>query len=96
MGCLVDFFVEFFVELFGEGFVSLSEAFIPAGLSKKKRKIIKTVSAVISVILLLGMVTGIVLLVDTKGENLWGWLPIILGAVYIIFGAVLDLKRRKL
>jgi len=92
MDFIVDFLVEAFLELFGEGFVSLCSAFIPnKALSGKSQRIIGIIFLIIALALFVGLIVGIVLLIETSGQSFWGWLLISLSLIYIVSGIVLKI-----
>ena len=89
---LFDILVEAFFELFGEGFVSLCSAFVPKrAISEKGKTIISYVCFAISLALLVGLFVGIIVLIETKGQCLWGWLLITLNVIYLLIAIILKI-----
>lgn len=87
-----DILVEAFFEIFGNGFISLSSAFIPQKVvSEKEKKIIGFVCLTISLILFVGLFAGIIILVETNGQSFWGWLLISLNIIYLLAGITLKI-----
>ncbi len=92
---MFDILVEAFFELFGEGFISLYAAFVPQkAVTEKARKIIGYVCLAISLVLLVGLFSGIIILVETKGQGFWGWLLISLSIIYLLAGITLKIVSR--
>ena len=95
MEFIFDVLVEAVFELFGEGFVCLSSAFVPQKtISEKGKKIISYVCLAVSLVLLVGLFAGIVISVETKGQNYWGWLLISLNIIYLITGITMKIVSR--
>ena len=92
MEFIFEVLVEAFFELFGEGFISLCSAFIPQKtITEKGKKIISCVCLAISLLLFIGLFIGIAILVETKGQNFWGWLLICLSMIYLLTGITLKI-----
>lgn len=92
MEFIFEVLVEAFFELFGEGFISLCSAFIPQKtITEKGKKIISCVCLAISLLLFIGLFIGIAILVETKGQNFWGWLLISLNIIYLLTGITLKI-----
>lgn len=93
MDFIMDVLVEGFFELFGEGFLSLCSAFIPDKiLSEKSQRIIGIIFFIIALALFVGLIIGVVLLVETGGQSLWGWLLVSVSAIYMVSGIVLKIR----
>lgn len=89
MDVIIDVLVESVFHLFGEGFVSLCLVFVPnKTISDKTKEIISIVSVFIALALLVGLVIGIVLLVETQGNSTLGWIFISLASVYVLLGII--------
>lgn len=87
-----EYILTVFVEGFVEGFVSLCTVFVPKKtISPKATKVITWVCAAISLLLLVGLIAGIIIAVETRGQSFWGWLLIALGIVYLLVGIALKL-----
>lgn len=92
MEFIFEVLVEAFFELFGEGFISLCSVFIPQKtITEKGKKIISCVCLAISLLLFIGLFIGIAILVETKGQNFWGWLLISLNIIYLLTGITLKI-----
>ena len=92
MEFIFEVLVEAFFELFGEGFSSLCSAFIPQKtITEKGKKIISCVCLATSLLLFIGLFIGIAILVETKGQNFWGWLLISLNIIYLLTGITLKI-----
>ena len=92
MDFIFDGLFEAILEIFGEGFISLCSAFVPQKVvSEKRNKIIGYVCLAISLLLFIGLFIGIAILVETKGQNFWGWLLISLNIIYLLAGITLKI-----
>lgn len=92
MEFVFEVLVEAFFEIFGEGFIALSSVFVPQKvISKKGKKIVCYVCLTISLVLLAGLFAGIIILVETKGQSLLGWLLISLNIIYLLMGIILKI-----
>ena len=92
MDFIFDVLFEAILEIFGEGFISLCSAFIPQKtITEKGKKIIRCVCLAISLLLFIGLFIGIAILVETKGQNFWGWLLISLSIIYLLTGITLKI-----
>ncbi len=92
MEFVFDVLVEAIFEIFAEGFIALYLAFAPQkAMTEKSKKIIGYIFLAISVVLMVGLVIGAVVLLETKGQSFWGWLLIGLNVVYIITGITLKI-----
>lgn len=89
---LFELILTVFVEGFLEGFVSLCTVFVPQKkISPKAIKIITWICVIASLLLLVGLIAGIIIAVETKGQSFWGWLLVALGIVYLLVGIALKL-----
>lgn len=100
MEIIFDFLFEVVVEIFVEGFISLCSVFVPQKvITSKIKKIISYVCLVVSFLLLVGLLMGIAILGETKGQSFWGWLLISLNIIYlftgIAFKIVSYIKKKK-
>ena len=85
MDFLVDFLVEFVFYIFAEGFVSLSVSFMPnKAISLRTKKILAIVLSLVGICLFALLVVGVVILVESRGENVIGWIFIALCLIYVI------------
>ena len=92
MDFIFDGLFEAILEIFGEGFISLCSAFIPQKtITEKGKKIISCVCLAISLLLFIGLFIGIAILVESKGQNFWGWLLISLNIIYLLTGITLKI-----
>lgn len=92
MDLIFDVLIEVVFGIFCEGIIDLSSAFVPQKvISEKRKKIIGYVCLVISLVLLVGLFAGIIILVETKGQSLWGWLLISLNMIYLLAGITLKI-----
>lgn len=100
MDFLFDVLVEAFFELFVEGFVSLYTAFVPQkNVSENGIKVIRYVCLAVSLVLLVGLLAGIIISIETNGQNFWGWILISLSLIYLLSGIALKIashiKKQK-
>lgn len=94
MDFIVDFFVEFFMEIVVEGFVSAGTEVVPyEKLPKGKKDAITVVAVIVSVLLLLSLIIGGVMLLETKGESDLGKVLIGFPIVYFLTGIILKIVR---
>ena len=92
MDFIFDVLFEAILEIFGEGFISLCSVFIPQKtITEKGKKIITCVCLAISLLLFIGLFIRIAILVETKGQNFWGWLLICLSIIYLLTGITLKI-----
>ncbi len=79
-------------EIFAEGFLNLYKVFIPDKTSSKGAyHVIKWFLFVIGLVLLAGLVFGVVLVVETAGQSVLGWVLISLALIYIVFAIVVKI-----
>jgi len=89
---IIDVLVEVVFEAIAEGFMMLSEAFMPQKtLSAKARKVLSVVFGLIALVLFFLLLLGIFLLIETRGESSFGWLFVILGGAYLFMAIVLKI-----
>ena len=94
MDIIFEGLLEFFAELFCEGFLSASTEIVPyEKLPRKKREKYKFIGVVISVILLILLVIGGVMLLETKGKSELGKILIGFPIMYILTAVVLLVKK---
>lgn len=92
MEFIFDVLVEAIIEIFCEGFISLCSAFVPQKvITEKGKKIISCICLVFSLLLFISLFIGIAILVETKGQNFWGWLLISLNIIYLFTGITLKI-----
>lgn len=89
MGCLFEIFGELFIEIFGHLFIYLGSAFLPKkGLSEKAKKVLKGVSAVVSVLIMFDLVIGIIILIEDGVKSILGWALISSAVFFVILALV--------
>lgn len=89
---MFDFLVEAVMEIFVEGFISLCSVFVPQKvITEKSKKIISCICLVVSFLLLVGLLIGIAILGETKGQSFLGWLLIFLNIIYLLTGIALKI-----
>ena len=94
MDIIFEVIVEFFAEIFCEGFLSASTEIVPYDkLPRVKREKYKFIVVLISVILLILLVIGGVMLLETKGKSELGKILIGFPIVYILTAVVLLIKK---
>ena len=94
MDIIFEVIVEFFAEIFCEGFLSASTEIVPYDkLPRDKREKYKFIVVLISVILLILLVIGGVMLLETKGKSELGKILIGFPIVYILTAVVLLVKK---
>ena len=94
MDIIFEVIVEFFAEIFCEGFLSASTEIVPYDkLPRDKREKYKFIVVLISVILLILLVIGGVMLLETKGKSELGKILIGFPIVYILTAVVLLIKK---
>ena len=94
MDIIFEVIVEFFAEMFCEGFLSASTEIVPYDkLPRDKREKYKFIVVLISVILLILLVIGGVMLLETKGKSELGKILIGFPIVYILTAVVLLIKK---
>ena len=94
MDIIFEVIVEFFAEIFCEGFLSASTEIVPYDkLPREKREKYKFIVVLISVILLILLVIGGVMLLETKGKSELGKILIGFPIVYILTAVVLLIKK---
>ena len=92
MDFLFDILDEAFFEIISERYIALCSAFVPQkAVSKKGKRFIGYVCLAISLTLLVGLIVGIIILVETKGQSFWGWLLISLNIIYLLAGITLKI-----
>lgn len=86
---IFEFIFEFVFEIVGEGLLNLYKAFLPNKvISPTAYKVIKTILLIISIILFLLLLVGIVLLLESSGTSVLGWVFVSVYAVYIIVAII--------
>ena len=94
MDIIFEVIVEFFADIFCEGFLSASTEIVPYDkLPRDKREKYKFIVVLISVILLILLVIGGVMLLETKGKSELGKILIGFPIVYILTAVVLLIKK---
>lgn len=96
MGLILDVIIYVVFEFLGEFFVSVFTAFIPSRkLSIKDYRIIFVVGLIISVFLFVGLVYGIILLVESNAQSVLGWIFVSLAVIYVLTGIVFKLINKN-
>ena len=94
MDFIIEFLVEFFMEIFVGGFLSAGAEVVPyEKLSKKKKEKYKYIAVAVSAILLVLLIIGGVMLLETKGKSELGKVFIGFPVVYFVTGIVLKIYR---
>lgn len=89
---IIDFIVELLFELLVEGFVSLCDAFVPRKLrSVRSRLVITIIFLVLALLLFVGLVSGVIMLVENRGKSIFGWGMVGLSSAYVISGVLIKL-----
>jgi hypothetical protein len=92
---LIDCIVELLFEIFAEGFISLCEEFIPEKLrSAKTRCWLTVVFLILAAALLVGLVFGVIALVEHRGRSLFGWVMVGLSSAYLLAGVLRKVFRK--
>lgn len=92
MDMVIEILVEAFFELFVEGFLTLRSAFVPdKALSPRGRQIAGIVCLILSIVLLVGLFAGIIFLLVTDGQSVWGWVLLSVGVLYVVSGILLKI-----
>ena len=87
-GCLV----EAFFELFAEGYVSLISAFMPnREMSDRAQKAIGIVLLIVGLLLFVGLIAGIILLVESGGTSALGKTFVGINIAYVVVSVVLKI-----
>lgn len=93
---MIDILVEILFEVFCEGFISLVDVFLPKQpKSHGLRGAITIVFLLLACALLVGLVIGVVLLLENRGSSFWGWLLVSANVVYVSTALLLKFCRRK-
>lgn len=94
MDFIFDFLAELFAEIFCEGILSAGAEVVPyEKLPQEKREKYKFIAVVVSVILLILLVIGGVMLLETKGKSILGKIFISFPLVYFLTAVVLYIKN---
>lgn len=89
---IIDVLVEVVFEAIAEGFMMLSEVFVPnQTFSAKARKILTIVFSLLALVLFFVLVLGILLLAESRGGSSLGWIFVILGGGYILMAVILKI-----
>lgn len=90
----MELIFEFFAEIIGEIVISASTEAIPyEKLPKRKRNKYRFIVAVITAALLISLVVGVAMLLETKGESALGKILIGFPIVYFLFVFVLVIRK---
>lgn len=91
--------IEFLGELFGELFLeyfSIYSVWLPKKeLTPKKIKFFEVIFFIVECIAFFSVIIGTIILVGTKGKNMFGYCLIGLFIVYIIIYVVLKIKNKS-
>ncbi len=94
MDFVCEVLVEFFAELFCEGFLSASTEIIPyEKLPRKKREKYKFIVTAVSGVLLVLLIIGGIMLLETNGKSELGKIFVGFPIVYILTAVVLLIKK---
>lgn len=94
MDIIFEAIVEFFAEVFGEGFLSASTEAVPYDkLPREKRGKYKSIVVVVSAILSILLIIGVVMLLETKGKSELGKILIGFPIVYFLTAVILLIKK---
>ena len=94
MEFIFEFFFELVVEIFGEAFFSAGGEFVPdEKLLGKKKKLVTGIVIVTSLVLLICLIIGGVMLLETKGTSVLGKILVGFPIVYFVMGVMLKVKR---
>lgn len=89
MDFLIDFLVEVIFNVFAEGFVALAGVFMPnKALSPRTEKILAIIFSLIGLCLFGLLVVGIIMLVESRGDNLLGWIFMGVSTIYVALSIV--------
>ena len=93
---MLDFLIEIIFEVICEGFVSLVEEFLPRRFrSKGVGAAVTILFLILACALFVGLVIGVIQLVESGGTSSSGWLLVSLALGYILCGVLLKLFRRR-
>jgi len=96
MEFVIDFLIELFTEVFCGVFIELSKYFVPEKkLSRKVNNIFEIVSAVISALVFVGLIIGVLLLLDQGLRSVAGWILTAFGSAWLVIGIVLFVLNRR-
>ena len=89
MDFLMDFLVEVVFNVFAEGFISLAAAFMPnKAFSPRTEKILTIIFSLIGICLFVLLVVGAVILIESRGDNIMGWILTGVCAIYVVLAIV--------
>lgn len=95
MGCIIEFILEFVFEIVGELFVSIASVFLPSkAISHRLYRILHFISVVIAVAVLVCAFIGVVMLVDSGGRSVWGYVLISVSVAYIASAVIVVLAKK--
>ena len=93
---MLDFLFDIIFEVFCEGFISLVEEFLPRRMRSTGVGLVVTVFFLfLACALFVGLVIGVIQLVESGGTSSSGWLLVSLALGYILCGVLLKLFRRR-
>lgn len=89
-----EIIMEFLFTIFVEGIFSMIEEFVPEKFRSEKMGVVIALLLLIPVLaLLMGLVCGIVMLVESHARSILGWVLVTLAAAYILSGILLKVFR---
>ena len=89
MEFVFEILFEFIYELICEGLINLCKAFLPSKcISPVGYKVIKAVAVIVSFLMFALLFIGVILLIESKGKSVLGWVFVSGYAVYVIVAIV--------
>ena len=89
MEVILEIIFEFAFEIVGEGLLNLYRVFLPnKSISPTAQKVIKAIHVTISVVLFVLLLVGILLLIESGGTSVLGWVFVSLYALYIVIAII--------
>lgn len=96
MDIVIDIILEFFVESVMEWFADIGVRLLPSkNLPSKQKEIIKAVVSILALLIFAGMIVGIVLLIDSNGSSIFGWILTTIAAAYILLAIILNIIKGR-
>lgn len=89
MDFLIDFLLEVVFNVFADGFVALAGIFMPnKTLSPRTEKILTIIFSLIGLCLFVLLVVGIIVLVESHGDSLIGWIFMGVSIIYVVLSII--------
>lgn len=83
-------------EILGEGFVSLFTSFIPSRkISIKAYRVLFIMGLVVSIVLFVGLIYGVILLVESNARSVLGWMLLALAIIYVITAVIFKFVNKE-